>query len=195
MCKDSHKSINVLFWFLFFCNTGVWSQSLMLARQTLYHSNHIPSPFCYNYFSDIISCYCPCWPRILTLLSLPHCSWDYKGKPLHLAYIFYLLDFSCFFFNNKYILLLSLVKSIEILHYFCCALDLERWLLQHVLYCPYFPLRLSQTLKSFLWAHLRIPCLSPKTRMAAPSFQGLGTLVHKVFSSLLSSFNLNLLPF
>jgi hypothetical protein len=28
-----------------FCSTRVWTQSLALARQVLYHLNHTPSPF------------------------------------------------------------------------------------------------------------------------------------------------------
>jgi hypothetical protein len=31
----------------------------MLVRQALFHLSHTPSPFCFNYFSDRVSHFCP----------------------------------------------------------------------------------------------------------------------------------------
>jgi hypothetical protein len=39
--------------FICFCSTmRVWTPSLGLARQALYHLSHILRPFCFSYFSD-----------------------------------------------------------------------------------------------------------------------------------------------
>jgi hypothetical protein len=42
-----------------FCSTRVWNQGLAFARQTFYHLSHAPSPFCFSYFSDRVSHFCP----------------------------------------------------------------------------------------------------------------------------------------
>jgi hypothetical protein len=34
--------------------TWIWTQDLAFASQELYHLSHIPSPFCFSYFSDSI---------------------------------------------------------------------------------------------------------------------------------------------
>jgi hypothetical protein len=36
---------------------GAWTMGLVLARQVLYHLNHIPCPFCLSYFWDRVSPY------------------------------------------------------------------------------------------------------------------------------------------
>jgi hypothetical protein len=43
------------FFFFFFCSSGVLIQDLALGRQALYQLNHVPSSFCFSYFSDRVS--------------------------------------------------------------------------------------------------------------------------------------------
>jgi hypothetical protein len=59
--------------------TGVSTQGLMVSTQVLYHLNHAPSPFCFNYFSDRVSCFLlmPCWTTILRRM----CRWLYRYRP------------------------------------------------------------------------------------------------------------------
>jgi hypothetical protein len=41
----------------FLCGGRVLTWHLSLARQMLYHLSHTPSPFCFSYFSDRVSCF------------------------------------------------------------------------------------------------------------------------------------------
>jgi hypothetical protein len=47
-----------LFHFFFFFGTGVWTQGLILAKQTL----PFVTPPVLFYFSDRVLCFCPLWP-------------------------------------------------------------------------------------------------------------------------------------
>jgi hypothetical protein len=71
----------------FFCSTGVWTQSLTLARQMLYHlSTHMsPTLFALGYFSDRVSGFCPelafdwdsptCTSQVAGIIDVHHHVW------------------------------------------------------------------------------------------------------------------------
>jgi hypothetical protein len=43
----------------FFSGIGVGTQDLVLTRQAFYYLKHIPSPFCFSYFSDRVLHFLP----------------------------------------------------------------------------------------------------------------------------------------
>jgi hypothetical protein len=65
-------------WVLAFDNTGVWTQSLVLARQELCLLNYTRSPFCFSYFSSRVPCFfLSQHGQRFCHLRLP-CSWDHR---------------------------------------------------------------------------------------------------------------------
>jgi hypothetical protein len=51
MCLDGDLAVMFLFFpFYFFDSTGIWTQSLELVKQALYHLSHTPGPFCFSCF-------------------------------------------------------------------------------------------------------------------------------------------------
>jgi hypothetical protein len=64
----------VLF-FLFF-GSEVWTQSLVLAKQTPYHLNQASNPFCFSSFSIMIHVLPgPSWARIILFMPLNKLGW------------------------------------------------------------------------------------------------------------------------
>jgi hypothetical protein len=58
--------------FFFFCDTMVWTQGLVFARQVLYCLSHESSPFCFSQFLDRVLCFCPRWTQTVILLHASH---------------------------------------------------------------------------------------------------------------------------
>jgi hypothetical protein len=61
---EKEKGLSLSFFF-FLRGTGVWTQSLTLARQTFYHLSHTPNPFCFSLFSDSVLHFCLGQPWIV----------------------------------------------------------------------------------------------------------------------------------
>jgi hypothetical protein len=60
--------IYFLIYFYFIGGTGVWSQDCMLRKQALYCLSHTSSPFCFDYFGDMVLwTICLDWPWIMIL--------------------------------------------------------------------------------------------------------------------------------
>jgi hypothetical protein len=51
--------------------TMVWAQGFMIARQVLYHTTHVPSPFSFSHYWNRVSNFCPHQPQTKVFLPLP----------------------------------------------------------------------------------------------------------------------------
>jgi hypothetical protein len=76
-----HSTLRIVFFF--FGSTVVWTQGLPLGRQVIYHLSHVPSPFCFSYFSGRVLHFLPwlAWTTVFLLMPMcipPHqlVNWD-----------------------------------------------------------------------------------------------------------------------
>jgi hypothetical protein len=74
--SSSSSSSSSSFWWYW-----VWTHSLALVRQALYHLSHNPSTVCFSYFSDRVSHFCPSQPGPQSSYLCLSPNWDYKFVP------------------------------------------------------------------------------------------------------------------
>jgi hypothetical protein len=133
-----------------FGSTGIWTHSLTLARQTLYHLSHIPSPFFACYFSDS----CVFLPRVgLRLCSSSLCvpwRWDHRNLFVEMGILLTFFFFLFWLASNRNPPDLSLMNK----------LGLQAWATTPILFSIFSTLE-SRFTKLYLINEMCVPWTSP----------------------------------